>query len=100
VSNAQDADRQVVADDKQLSAVQPAGRACDERASEPHHRGLSVGRVRWSFRALRLVGDDDPHHQVDHQTRATEHGQHDEQHPHQRRVKVEVSGPRLLVHAL
>jgi hypothetical protein len=40
--------------------------------------------------ALRLVGDDDPQGQVQHQARAAEYGQHDEQDPDQGRVDVEV----------
>ena len=38
------------------------------------------------------IGNDDPHHDIDHQTRSTEHGQEQEQHPDQRRVDVEIVG--------
>src|SRR4029453_16305640 len=43
-------------------------------------------------RAQRLLGDDDPHEEVDHNAGAPEQGQHHEQHSDQRRVGVELSG--------
>ena len=39
-----------------------------------------------------LVRDDQPHHGVQQETRAAEEGQHDEQHPQDGRVDVEVPG--------
>ena len=38
------------------------------------------------------IGNDDPHHEIDHQTRSAEHSQEQEQHPDQRGVDVEVVG--------
>ena len=38
------------------------------------------------------IGNDDPHHDIDHQTCSAEHGQQQEQHPDQRRVDVEIVG--------
>jgi hypothetical protein len=43
-------------------------------------------------RAQRLLGDDDPHEEVDHNAGAPEQGQHHEQHSNQGRVGVEISG--------
>src|SRR4029453_17637568 len=43
-------------------------------------------------RAQRLLGDDDPHEEGDHNAGAPEQGQHHEQHSDQRRVGVEISG--------
>ena len=43
-------------------------------------------------RALRLLGDQDPHEKVDHDAGAAEQGEDHEQHPDQGRVGVEVLG--------
>ena len=44
------------------------------------------------LRGSGLLGDDDPHGDIDHQAGAAEHRQQDEQHPDQGDVEVEVLG--------